>query len=319
MSRQKGLSLIEMVVAVLILSVGALAAATMQLTRRRRTKQQTTARSLRTSPASCSRPRRRGATRTPISMPPVDSEPADRLERRHEPVERERHRHGHGPQLHPDVVDHDDRRRHPHGCELQDDHGPGHLGMRRGRARGRALDDQGMGRMSRRNQAGATVIEHLIVIVIMTIVLAASTSLFAFGTRTFSRETVTVTLQEDMVGAKNIILDELSIAGFRPTELVANGPFPPIGATTILSSADVIDVVNPGGSSSLTTFDDLDFRADVDSDQDTDRICYRLVSGQLRRRVIEDPAADCSSGRKSSCSRTSPGSPCRSSTLRGTC
>ena len=150
--------------------------------------------------------------------------------------------------------------------------------------------------MTRTDQRGATVIEHLVVIVILTIVLAASTSLFSFGTRTFSRETVAVTLQEDMVGAKNMILDELSIAGYRPTELVANGPFPAIGATTILSSADVIDVVNPGGSSGLTTFDDLDFRADVDSDQDTDRICYRLVSGQLRRRVIEDPALDCSTG-----------------------
>ncbi len=71
MSRQKGLSLIETVVAVLILSVGALAAATMQLTSTK-ANQSANNRQIATNLArgSFSRPRKRGATRTRISPRP---------------------------------------------------------------------------------------------------------------------------------------------------------------------------------------------------------------------------------------------------------
>ena len=144
--------------------------------------------------------------------------------------------------------------------------------------------------MSRRDQSGATLIESLITIVILGIVLATSSSLFAFGTRVVSRESVAVVLQEELVGAKNMLLDDLSIAGYRPDDLIASaaGPF------ASLPSSDVFDVVNPGASTTLSVFNDLDFRGDVDSDGDTDRICYRLVSGELRRRIVDDVTADCS-------------------------
>ena len=150
--------------------------------------------------------------------------------------------------------------------------------------------------MTLRQQSGVTLIENLVTTLVLMVVLALASSLFAFGTRVFSRETTSVALQADLAGAKNMLLDDLSIAGYRPTELLANGPYPPSGSTTVLPTSDIIDVVNPGGSASLTVFDDLDFLGDVDSNEDTDRVCYRLASGELRRRVVDDPTLACSSG-----------------------
>ncbi len=135
----------------------------------------------------------------------------------------------------------------------------------------------------------------------------------------FSRETTSVTLQADMAGAKNI-----SSTSFRSRDSAdrarrQRARILPIGSTTVLPTADVIDVVNPGGSSSLTEFDDLDFRADVDSDEDTDRVCYRLVSGQLRRRVIEDPAARLLGGTEELLAQNVAGFAVQILDARGTC
>lgn len=132
---------------------------------------------------------------------------------------------------------------------------------------------------------GFMLVESLVGMFVFAVVLALSTSLFAFGTRVFSRETSGATLQQDLIGAKNLLLDDLSIAGYRPDDLVASAA----GAFTVLDSADVFDEVALGSS-----LDSLDFRGDVDSDGSTNRICYRVLGGSLRRALKSDDSTLCS-------------------------
>lgn len=113
--------------------------------------------------------------------------------------------------------------------------------------------------------SGRTLIEVLIVGLVMSIVVGLTASLFAAGTRTFSRETTSVSLHVDLAAAKNVVLDDLSIAGYRPDGFIA-GPFVPITAT--------------GGE-----IDQIAFVGDVDSDGASERICYSVDTRRLVRTV----------------------------------
>ena len=123
------------------------------------------------------------------------------------------------------------------------------------------------------SESGFTLVESLVVLVILRGVLAIATSILASGTVTFSRATTLVELREDLAGAKNVVLDDLSIAGYRPDDLVAAGPFVP-------SPVDSFQAVGLG-----TNLDSVAFWGDVDSNGTTDRVCYDVVAGVLRRSI----------------------------------
>lgn len=124
-----------------------------------------------------------------------------------------------------------------------------------------------------RGENGFGLIELLVVMLILGIVTAMTSSLFAQGTRTFSRETTAVDLHSDVAAAKNIFLDDVSVAGFRPDGAPAD---PNFGAVTAAG----------------TTLDGIEILADIDSDGDTDRICYRVTGATLERHV-QDAAGAC--------------------------
>jgi len=132
------------------------------------------------------------------------------------------------------------------------------------------------------SERGSSLIESLVVVVILSTILAMTTSVFSFTTRVFSRETVGVGLQGDVAAAANVVLDDLSIAGYRPEDLLAAGPF-------AAAPTDSIRVT-------LGTSDQIDFFGDVDPGQaGTERICYAVVGGRLER-SIQPRSGACGTG-----------------------
>ncbi len=89
---------------------------------------------------------------------------------------------------------------------------------------------------------GFTLIELLVVMVIIIVVFATATRLMMASTAVFTRESANVKIGQDLAAAKNIFLDDLSIAGYLATP-----------STTFES-------VTTGSNSDAVTF-----RGDIDS------------------------------------------------------
>jgi prepilin-type N-terminal cleavage/methylation domain-containing protein len=121
-----------------------------------------------------------------------------------------------------------------------------------------------------RKAGGFTLIELLVATALLTGVVATATKLMMASTLSFARENATVKVQQDLAAAKNILLDDLSIAGYTAT------PSTTFESVTTQSAADAVT-----------------FRGDVDSSGGShpDRICYRLTGGALQRKVVLGGAA----------------------------
>jgi len=121
--------------------------------------------------------------------------------------------------------------------------------------------------MSKRRlgHAGVSLIELLVVLVILSIVSATLFTLFAAGTQTFSYGTKTADLQTGEAGALNVLLDDLSVAGYLRTG-------PSLAFTSVTLAAGVT-------SASIT------FEGDVNSDGNLDRLTYYVAGGELRRMI----------------------------------
>ena len=70
--------------------------------------------------------------------------------------------------------------------------------------------------------SGFTLPELLVTMAVFTIIMGIAGGLFANGARVFSREASAVAHQNDLAAAKNILLDDLSIAGFGVTPAGTN-------------------------------------------------------------------------------------------------
>jgi prepilin-type N-terminal cleavage/methylation domain-containing protein len=116
--------------------------------------------------------------------------------------------------------------------------------------------------------SGFTLVELLAVIAISVVVFATSTRLMMASARVFTRETANVRLAQDLAAAKNIFLDDMSIAGYagNGAKLAANAVF--VSVTT------------------QTTSDAVTFEGDVNSDGATERMCYQISGGNLVRKVV---------------------------------
>ena len=70
--------------------------------------------------------------------------------------------------------------------------------------------------MSKRvsGHAGVSLIELLVALVILSIVSATLFTIFAAGTQSFSYGTKAANLQTGLAGALNVVLDDLSVAGY---------------------------------------------------------------------------------------------------------
>ena len=114
-------------------------------------------------------------------------------------------------------------------------------------------------------------------LVIITVVFAAATRLMMASTVVFTRESANVKMGQDLAAAKNMFLDDMSIAGYTAT------------------TSTTFESVTTGSNSDAVTF-----LGDIDSSGGfADRICYRLSGGSLQRQVVlgggSAPAA-CSNG-----------------------
>ena len=108
------------------------------------------------------------------------------------------------------------------------------------------------------------MIELLVVLVIFTVVCATATRLMMASTVVFTRESANLRIAQDLAAAKNIFLDDMSIAGYLATP-----------STTFES-------VTTGTNSDAVTF-----LGDIDSSGGLpDRICYRLSGSSLQRQVV---------------------------------
>jgi hypothetical protein len=102
-----------------------------------------------------------------------------------------------------------------------------------------------------------------VVVVILSIVSATLFTIFAAGTQSFSYGTKTADLQTGEAGALNVMLDDLSVAGYLRTG-------PSLAFTSVTLAA--------GTTSAAITFE-----GDVNSDGNLDRLTYDVASGVLRR------------------------------------
>ena len=131
-----------------------------------------------------------------------------------------------------------------------------------------------------RLDSGFSLPELLVTVAILAIVLGGVATLFMGGIRVYSREVSGVTHQNDLAAAKNILLDDLSIAGFG----VASGTNPVV----------VLD-------SNTDDTDSIEFLGDIDSDTEdatpgvVEKICYDVAGGVLRRSQQPSTGA-CGSG-----------------------
>jgi Tfp pilus assembly protein PilW len=111
--------------------------------------------------------------------------------------------------------------------------------------------------------AGVSLIELLVVVVILSMVTATLFTLFAAGTQSFSYGTKTTDLQTGEAGALNVMLDDLSVAGYLRTG-------PSLAFTSVTLAAG-------------TTSASITFEGDVNSDGLVDQLTYDVASGVLRR------------------------------------
>jgi len=112
---------------------------------------------------------------------------------------------------------------------------------------------------------GVSLIEFLVAVVILSIVSATLFTLFAAGTQSFSYGTKTADLQTGEAGALNVVLDDLSVAGYLRTG-------PSFAFTSVTLAAG-------------TTSASITFEGDVNSDGNLDRLTYDVASGVLRRTI----------------------------------
>jgi prepilin-type N-terminal cleavage/methylation domain-containing protein len=111
---------------------------------------------------------------------------------------------------------------------------------------------------------GFTLIELVVAVVMIAAVFATATKLMMASTLALARENATVETQQDLAAAKNVLLDDLSIAGYTAT------PSTTFESVTTQTSADAVT-----------------FRGDLDSSGGAfaDRVCYQLSGGALQRKV----------------------------------
>ena len=124
-----------------------------------------------------------------------------------------------------------------------------------------------------RSTHGFTLVELLAVVLISVIVFATATRLMMASTRAFTRETANVRIAQDLAAAKNIFLDDMSIAGY-----AGNGA--KLAANAVFASV-----------TTQTTSDAVTFEGDVNSDGVTERMCYEVSGGSLVRKVVATGAA----------------------------
>ena len=123
--------------------------------------------------------------------------------------------------------------------------------------------------MSKRvsRHAGVSLIELLVTLVILSIVSATLFTMFAAGTQSFSYGTKAANLQTGLAGALNVVLDDLSVAGY-----LRGGTGPTFAFTSVTLAA--------GTTSAAVTFE-----GDVNSDGFVDRLTYDVASGVFRRTI----------------------------------
>jgi prepilin-type N-terminal cleavage/methylation domain-containing protein len=114
-------------------------------------------------------------------------------------------------------------------------------------------------------QAGVSLIELLIVLIVLSMVSATLFTLFAAGTQNFSYGTKTADLQTGQASALNVLLDDLSVAGYLRLS-------PNLAFTSVTLAA--------GTASASVTFE-----GDVNSDGNLDQLTYDVASGVLRRTI----------------------------------
>ena len=112
---------------------------------------------------------------------------------------------------------------------------------------------------------GVSLIEFLVAVVILSIVSATLFTLFAAGTQSFSYGTKTADLQTGEAGALNVVLDDLSVAGYLRTG-------PSFAFTSVTLAAG-------------TTSASITFEGDVNSDGNLDQLTYYVAGGELRRMI----------------------------------
>lgn len=119
--------------------------------------------------------------------------------------------------------------------------------------------------------SGFTLIELLVVVLLIGVVLATAIRVMMTSTHVFSRETMNVSVQQNLAAVKNIVLDDLSVAGYG----VVPVPTPP--------AASAFETVTTQSSADAVTF-----RADINSDGQAfaDRICYQVSGTDLQRKVV---------------------------------
>ena len=120
---------------------------------------------------------------------------------------------------------------------------------------------------SRTRASGFTIVELLVVVLILASVIGVSASLFSAATKVFARETSSASVNEGLAIAKNLILDDLSSAGY-PGAAFNTGSTTPI---TAISPTFIPTTVTTG-----TTADSVTFEGAVDSTETVYRICYQL-------------------------------------------
>jgi len=113
--------------------------------------------------------------------------------------------------------------------------------------------------------AGVSLVELLVVVIILSIVSATLFTIFAAGTQNFSYGTKTANLQTDLAGALNVVLDDLSVAGYLRTG-------PSLAFTSVTLAAG-------------TTSASITFEGDVNSDGFVDQLTYDVAADVLRRTI----------------------------------
>ncbi len=113
-------------------------------------------------------------------------------------------------------------------------------------------------------QRGFSLVEAMMTLLIFSVLGQVALTLVVSGVRIWSREVAAVDLQNDLTGAKSIVLDELITAGFSPDGTA--------------SGKTAFRAVTAG-----TASDRVQFVADVDSDGVSELVTYAIADGRLER------------------------------------
>jgi type II secretory pathway component PulJ len=148
-------------------------------------------------------------------------------------------------------------------------------------------------------QRGTTLLETLVVTAIFAMLSGALFGLFASTARNFSYNTKTVGLQMDLAGALNVLLDDVSLAGFTGYTATQYDPSGTAQATNpdgttdygVIDPATALSSITLNGGTNGNPPDSIQFLADIASpsgispDGRTDRITYQVTSGSLTRTI----------------------------------